>query len=615
MAEARTHIDSLGIYLSDPEGLGGARADMEFWPLEPVIEPGIPSIVIEHVSAACGEGQASIMATGVNSLKFAAPGEAYGEAVTVAANTSALLESETPGKAVRVYRDAVYNAADLSGSLNFRVVRGINNSIGMANETVAGGTRYGCVWLHNHSALPVTSITVTGNADYDVALEVPTAGLVQHPVDDQTAPSGVTFAGTDTAATLAAGESLVLRFRRSLTAPSMNPLVDTEIQVDWTWDGDSYNQALPGRYRVSDPALAVHAVYLGEDAEPDFDLAPAASGTLPLTTALAPGHSWRWVVREVNEFGLSSQNTLSRRVVVGPGGEDGAEALTDPEVVSIASAPGGEIDVRLRYNGIADTVQADTFRLYVGANVAINGDDPTPDPETDTPIDTEMVVFGLARPDLEMVVRLGPYPYGTPVALIARVYSSALEAESGSMEVHTATVTTQAPVGMHQFAVAAGGIHGAGRTQMEGVVYYDAPTNSVGIKTLSGETVVFGSSEAFRAAFGSGTLFRTRFSLSTVEHFAAGSANPIEAISADEVYLNVAGIRLARIDFVAGVIEAAAFTLGADRIDLPVIGPIYATGSETNIMVRNSLTGRWTPALRVDDSGRLTVYLPYRQEL
>lgn len=615
MANARTNIDSLGFYLSDPQGLGGARADLEFWPLEPVIDPGIPSIVIEQVSAACGEGQARIIAAGTNSLKFAAPGEEYGEAVTVAANTSALLESETPGKAVRVYRDSVYNAADLSGDLTFRLVVGLNNSIGMANETVAGGTRYGCVWLHNHSALPVTGITVTGNADYDVALEVPTAGLVQIPADDETAPSGVTFGSTDTAATLAAGESLVLRWRRTLTAPDMSPLVDAEIEAEWTWDGDVYNQTLPGRYRVSDPALAVHALYLGEDAEPDFEASPAESGALPLTTALAPGHTWRWVVREVNEYGLSSKNTLSRPVVVGAGGEDEAEALTNPEVISITSAPGGEVDVRLRYNGIADAVMADTFRLYVGANISINGDDPTPDPETDEPNDTEMVVFGLARPDLEMVVRLGPYPYGTPVAVIARVYSSELEAESTSMEVHTVTVSTQAPVGMHQFAVAAGGIHGAGRTQMEGTIYYDAPTNSVGIKTLSGEVVLFGSSEAFRAAFGSDTLFRTRFSLATVEHFAAGSNSPIEAISADEIYINVAGIRLACIDFVAGVIEAAAFAIGADRIDLPVIGPIYATGSETNIMVRNSLTGRWTPALRVDDTGRLTVYLPYRQEL
>lgn len=616
MSEARTTYDSLGFYLSDPPGLGGARADLEHWILEPVIEPGIPSIVIEQLGSGCGEGEAYIVATGADELKFRAPGEEdLGAAVEVLANTSAVLPGATAGQWVRVYRDGTYNAADLSGDLRFRIVKGVNNAIGMANETVSGGTRYGCLWIHNRSAEAISDIEVSATGDYTVALEAPTAGYTPIAADDETAPSGVTFAASDGAASLAAGESLLLRWKRELSAPAVNAFAEGEITVEWVSDAVTYTETLAGLYGVSDATLAGYALFVGEDAAPDLEAAPAEFGALPLSTALAPGHTHRWLVRRVNEYGLSSLNTLSRAVTLDGDGEEVGAPLTNPEVISITSGPGGEVDVRLRYNGALDPTPADYFRLYVGANVAINGGDPTPDPETDEAQDTAIAVIGLARPDVEQIVRLGPYGYGVPVAVIARVYSSELDAESDSTEAHTVTVTTQGPVGMHQFAVAAGGLRGAGRSLMEGAVYYDAPTNSVGIRTLSGEVVFFGSDEAFRAAYGSETLFRTRFAVQTVAHSAAGAATPIEAISADEVYLNVAGVRRAKIDFVAGTIEAASFTLGAARIALPVIGPVYVTGTETNIMVRNSLTGRWTPALRVNDAGHLTVYLPYKQEL
>lgn len=608
MATARSNSDALGFYLSDPARLGGARADLEFCPVEPVIEPGLPPIILERVSGSCGVGLGRIVAAGADSLQFAAPGEELGAAVTVSANTSALLESESPGKSVRVYRDSVYNGADLSGEIRFDLVIGVNNTIGLGNGAVAGGVKYGCVWMVNHSAAAVTGITVSGSGVMAVGLETPSDGLCQVISDDETAPSAVTFGATATVATLAAGESRLIWVRRTLTAPSVTALALAEIEVEFTAGGETYTETLPGQYRVADGALAQYELFLGEDGPPDFGAAPTQTGALPLVAALAAGHRWEWAVRARNAYDLSSQNTLTRVVTLNGDGEEAGAALTNPEIVSMTSAPGGEVDLRLRYNGLADVTPGDTFRVYVRTNGT------NPDPETDSPIDTQMTVTGLVRPEIEAIVKLGPYTYGTPVAVIARVYSTTLEAESDSTTVSSMSVTTQAPVGMHQFAVSAGGMHGAGRTASTGTVYYDAPTNSVGIKTLSGEVVLFGSSAAFRAEHGSQTLCRTALDFVTSAQGASGSASPIEAISADEIYLNVSGVRQARIDFVAGIIEAAAFTLGADRIDLPVIGPVYTTPTATNIMVRNSVTGRWTPAIRVDNTGRLTIYMPVRQE-
>ena len=124
MATAMTKSDALGYYLSDPRGLGGARSGVEFEALEPVVLTAIAPIIIERVSPLCGVGLATITAGPDNTLAFAAPGEGPGDYVTVPANGRVLLESATPGKSVRVYRDAVYAPADLGGLMTLDLVRG-----------------------------------------------------------------------------------------------------------------------------------------------------------------------------------------------------------------------------------------------------------------------------------------------------------------------------------------------------------------------------------------------------------------------------------------------------------------------------------------------------------
>lgn len=609
MATAHTKSDALGYYLSDPRGLGGARSAVEFEGLEPVVIAAIPPIIVERVSPLCGEGRATITAGADNTLAFAAPGEDAGAYVTVASNTRVILESETPGKSVRVYRDAVYSPADLGGQMIVDLVRGMNNAVGMANITVSGETDYGCMWLLNHSEADITGITVTPCAGFDVALETPVGGLCEQMPDATTAPV-VTFAGSATLATLAAGEARLLRFRRTVGATTVDAAVLASIQVEWTSEAVAYIDTLEGYYRIGDPALAQYDLYVGEDAMPDFGAAPAGTGALPLSVALAPGHRHYYALRERNAYGLVSFNTLCESKVIAGDGAEVVEVLSDPTVLSLTSTAGGEISVALRYDDLIDEVAADAWRLYV------TSDGTDPEPDTDTPENTQMRQSGLARPQIENTIRLGPYDYGATVKVVARVYSSELEAESGSETVHTVTVTTQVPVGAHRLGVSMGGYRGAPMSSVnDGVVYYDGPTNAVGIRTLAGEVVLFGSGEGFRAAYGSETLLRTTFAIQTIPHAEPGANTPLEAFSVDEVYINVAGIRRVKFDFVTGVIECATFTLGADRIDLPVIGPIYATGTATYIMVRNAFTGRWTPALGVDDEGRLTIYIPYKQEI
>lgn len=605
MATAMTKGDGLGFYLSDPSGLGGSRRDAEFWPWEPVIQSTIPPIIIERVSAGCGEGDARIVATGPDTVQFAAPGEDLGAAVTLAANSRAVLESETPTKTVRVYRDSGYSAADLGGEMRFYLVQGLNNAIALENATVAGGTRYGCFWIKNHGTVPVSGIVVTAGSNYAVGFEAPSGGLVQEIADSSTAPSAVSLGATANVGTLGPGQSVAVWLRRVLSSPSVSLGAVGQVTVAYTVDGVAYSEVLTGLYRVSDPSLAGYHLFVGEDGLPDFSGASTAfSATLPMVQALTPGARSYWCVREASEFGLSSQNTLCGMVNVGAGGEDDTEALTDPEVLSITSAPGGEVDVRLRYSGGMDATPADTWRLYVATGGT------TPDPDVDTPTDTAMRVQGFGGPVAEAVISLGPYVYGATVKVIARVYSSELDAESDSTTVHSVTVSTQAPVGPHFASLGMGESRGLGQSLMAGSTAYGDAT----VRVSTGETIIEGSGEVFRAELGILRLFRTGLAFKNQAQGAAGSTSPIEAVSADEIYLNVASVRRAKIDLSNGRIEATEFVMTETAIDLPIIGPVVATATAVYVMVRHSVTGRWTPALSVDEAGTMTVCLPVLQE-
>ena len=108
--------------------------------------------------------------------------------------------------------------------------------------------------------------------------------------------------------------------------------------------------------------------------------------------------------------------------------------------------------------------------------------------------------------------------------------------------------------------------------------------------------------------------FRTALELWNVAHSASGTSSPVEAVSADEIYLNVAGTRRAKLDLTNGRIEAASFDFSEVAISLPVIGPTYTTTTETYLMVLNGVTGRWTPILKVNSSGVLTTTAEILQE-
>jgi hypothetical protein len=690
MATARTKSDALGFYASDPAGLGGIRADFELCPMEPIISTPIGPIIVQHITPKCGVGSGTIRAASTTTLAYKAPGDTEGTAVSVPANTAVLLESGTAGKACRVYRDSVYNADSLGGSMSLDINHQYNNVIAGPNATEAAGNYYGCYYIHNHSDATITgvalvpavlgtqrtsnstqlsgagsgTITTTGSlADWPTSgwchvrtsggttqevvyytsrtataltvpaagrgllgtsataggatdtinavapirvwTETPTAGAVQTIADNTTAPSGASWAFTITVGTLLPGEERAVWIHRQVPAAATVNLEQLSgLYAAWTYSAVAYEQTSYGYFRIGDTTLEDYTFYLGDGAAPTYASPTTVSATLPFTSALAADSTYYYVTRQRNRYGLLSFNTLAQRRDIDAGGVDVTNALTDPTDITLTSAAGGTVDLTLTYRGSTDATMADTWRLY------ITTDGSTPDPVTDTPADTAMSAGGFGLNDITQTIRLGPYAYDTVLKVIARVYSTTLLAESASTTVTTETVDTQYPVQAGWLGITSGGYRGHARSPYEKETAFGAAT----VEVRNGETVVSGTTEVFRGVIGNGRELRTALELYNVAHSAAGTSAPIEAVSADEIYINVASTRRAKLDLTNGRIEAATFDFSETAIALPVIGPTHTTTTETYLMVLNGVTGRWTPILKVNSSGVLTTTAEILQE-
>jgi len=609
MATSYTNSDALGYYQATTPHLGGGRSDIGINPLEPIISAPIGPVVVQHVTPSCGEGAATIEATSTTALRFKAPGDTWGAAVTVAANTSALLESGTATKAARVYRDSVYSADDLGGTMTLDLVAPMNGAIGMDNATQTASNHYAVIYLHNHSSEDITSISITTASPILVALEAPSGGTVQTIADDTTAPTGLSWATSAAVATLEPGESRALWIHRTIgAATAVNDEATTTITCAYTYSGTNYSDPLVGNYRIGDATLARYEIHAATGADPNFATAAATSASLPFTYALSTSNTHHYAVRRRNQFNLESFNTLCEVREIGAGGADETDAITDPTVDSFTAQPGGECDLVLTYPGAEDATPADTWRLY------ITTDGTTPDPATDTPADTSMQIIGLAHSSLTNRVTIGPYDYDTVVKVIARAYSSDLADESTGSTVSTLTVDTQDPIAANWMGVTGGTHKRVKRPTLDKATYYNDPTNTVGLRTQAGDTELFGTSTALRGRLGSGADLWTGIDFANVAHSASGTNTPIEVVSGTEFYINVNGTRRAKVDLSGGTIEAATFVFSEVAIDLPVIGPTHTTSTATYIQIFHGVTGRWTPIIKVDSSGVFTATRAITQE-
>jgi hypothetical protein len=129
----------------------------------------------------------------------------------------------------------------------------------------------------------------------------------------------------------------------------------------------TYTQHLVGLYRVANDALARYEMYVGVDGPPDLSAAPTVTGTaLPLSTsALTAGHTYHFVTRHRNRWGLASGNVATTAIVVDADGLETLPAPAAPANVVLSQFGPSALLTAEYYYGLDGDAAADAFVVYV----------------------------------------------------------------------------------------------------------------------------------------------------------------------------------------------------------------------------------------------------------
>lgn len=639
MAASGTGRDSLRIEYSgaasdgatqyDPDlCLGGFRSSQD-------VERAVFAVTHETMQALRIErvyggttGRAVIAAVDADTVRYLAPGDTdYGADVALTAGTAAVLVGDTATEQVRVIR---VGTGDLTRRMVFDVLPVYNGIPAMGDvanaERVAGSIRYRAVFLRGMaSCTSVTAWTAAGEG-LALASETPGAdGSIQTIANDTTEPTGRSWNTGNTLGTglsigtLAAGSTIGLWIRRTVSpGATATAKQAATIYVSWTAGGVTYTETLAGLYRIADDSLALYEAYLGIDAEPDLTGAATATGaSLPLSVAVTPPPSgtrtYHCVLRRRNKYGVISQNVYSRLVRINSAGAQVALDPTAPSSTTVVDAGGGYVTVRAIYAAGQDSSPADTWQVYETST----GADPVPG--VDTPTEYAMGTASPYSGGIELDQDIGPYPVGADVRVIVRTKRASDSLVSTNTTATTVTVASDVPaVGVHRSATYTGRarILQAVPTVSESDTY-SVPYSVVGAATPGITTLYVGATLLFKVRYDSSGASTNGFwvplGYKQEQISGAASANPVEAVSATEIYLTVAGIRRMKYN---GSTSRWHFS-AIKKIGVPVssgaAGPIIAYPDHTLIQVWDPATWVWATAAVLDSTGVLYLAVPWRQ--
>lgn len=604
--------------------LGGYRSCVPLRRLGVQITDPIPEIIIERVSGDCGEGDGLLVAVTTDSLTFKAPGDTVGTAVSIANGETKTIASNDADKWVQVTRDS---ANDMAGSMTLTLAKPFNSVVGGEDTTSAGTTEYHGAMFNASAA--VTNLYVWIGAGLSVAWEVPDADdKIQEIATLATAPaavswnSGMSLGAGLSLASLASGSNYGLWFRRVVAPASAGSAKDeTSIYMQWTSGGNTYTEFIPGLFRTSHAAGAQYELYAGVDTAPDFASAPAAtSATETIDYALTPPGSgtrtYHLVVRYRNDYGLLSGNIFERLIEIDTNGDEVIPVPSAPTNITVVDSVGGELRVNAEYLPSDDSYPANTWRIYVRAD----GVDPVAGVDTPTEISmAASVIYPTAGRVLNTTI--GPYPLDSDVRVLVTAYRSSSAAESTNTTATSITVGTTDPASPkvgRLFAGIANLLMGT-RNSIETTTTYDA-TYSVTGEIHSGYTdFKVGSTVLFRLRYDSANPanngFWTTLAVDQILHSAAASDDPVDVVSATEMYVTVDSVRRLKIDATAGTIEFARLTQTAiaSLVSCRSALPFKAFSGVTCFQVYDPYTGDFVTAATLSNAGVFSIGVPWRQ--
>ena len=221
MAEINEGPDQLRAYLTGAaavgggqfdhdESLGGSRSSARLQCLTPQRLTAFPGLRLRYVDGANGTGLGRLLAIGANTLRWAAPGDGYGDAVSIANGETKVLKSQTASKFIVVARNSVLA---LSGVENIQLSDTYGNAIGMSDfttaQSTAGEAKYRGFILQNVGDSNITDVEVWVDADLDdrlqVAQEATVSDAIQTIANELAQPTGLSWSTPTEGSPLAIG--------------------------------------------------------------------------------------------------------------------------------------------------------------------------------------------------------------------------------------------------------------------------------------------------------------------------------------------------------------------------------------------------------------------------
>ena len=450
-----------GAQVAHSASMGGFRSSTQFQGLGHKVSQLIPNITLDHVADANGEGIGTITAIDENTLAWTPPGGTQGTGVAVANGETKVLEGGTDSKKyVRVSRTST---DDLAGQTSVTLEICENTAVSMDNvtgpEATASEASYRALMIHNVSSGEASSVKVWVETDAETRFEFG----IQTPIDSELADysaHGDTFDvpdptswNTDSsydspfdAGSIAAGESLGLWIKRDTESSApCDPSITVKIGLAATVGGTEYRWELSGQYAVANEDTAEYRLYHGIDADPDFSAAPWETfASLPHTTAaLTVSHVHNLVLREMNEYGVESQNLEAWRVELDAAGNIVYESPSTPTNISVTAKEALSVLVEAVYDYASDgedDKEADTWLIYYTT------DGSNPDPDNDTPAE-ETMIKASGEAYLEWTLDEG-LSEGDVVKVLVRTQRSAEDVESSNTTIYSATATAVGVAGL-----------------------------------------------------------------------------------------------------------------------------------------------------------------------
>lgn len=458
-----------------------------------------------------------------------------------------------------------------------------------------------------------------------VGLEAPSSNAIQTIASETTAPTGITWNAQTTSAaglsiaSLAASADYGLWIHRDTPAGLYaGAQIENALNIEFIYSAVTYDTVWSALYRAENSALRLYEVYEGIDAAPTFVTPVQTSATLPFTYSVTPpallNEVHQWVVRKRNGYNLTSINTYARKKTINNSGAVVTQKPTAPFNISLSDAGGGMVRVLATYEAQDDDPRADQWVIRLG-----NASDPTGS-ETADYYDMVIERFGFARNiPLPLNQLVGPFLSGQDLRALVRVRHRATDTESSNITASQLTVVS-GPVGLPVRPTIS---FGFGQEQRRatagtgGTLVLDVP-NNIYLAWDSGYLDFWVSTDLiFRIRYDSSGAsnngFWTTYAFAKEVISGTPTSEPIEVVSANEIYITSNGVRRMKIDRSAGTISLTSMDKALTRRSSNSSQPVFDATFQTLFQVFDPYTEDYATALDLDSDGTLRMNVPWRR--